>query len=137
MPLKLAGAVVCLALLAGPTAAQTAGRYDKLSIDDRSHVDALYLAQRPAGIATLSRDEIAARKGPAGWGGVFEDLKGRGYYPQGGTFAEVERAFYRPESAASKAQTAKANRKAARRGGMKGAMAARKAAAPAPGEQAK
>jgi hypothetical protein len=131
MPYKLAGAVIGLALLAWPGMA-AAGSYDGLSLEDRAHVDALYLAQQqPAGLQTLSRDEIAARRGPAGWNGVFEDLKGRGYYPHDRSFADVQRALYRPPSASAKAQAAQAANKAARRGGLKGAKAA-KAAAKAP-----
>jgi hypothetical protein len=138
MPLKLASALVCLALLAGPTAAQIVAPYDALPADDRGRVDALYLAQRPVGTSTLSRDEIAARKGPAGWGSVFEALKVQGYYPADRSFADVERAFYRPPSAAEKAQAAQAERKAARSGrAMRGAARARKGAAPAPAGTAK
>jgi hypothetical protein len=124
MRLKFVGAVVGLALLAGPAAAQTASRYDKLSADDRGHVDALYLAQRPVGMSTLSRDDIAAKKSPAGWNRVYDDLKAKGYYPATTSFADVVRSFHRPQSADAKTDRKAAARRNPLKGGARGAKAA-------------
>jgi len=94
MFLKLAAAVVSLAVMAGAAAAQTAGSYDRLPVGERGLVDALYDAQQSsADKPALTRDDIAGRKGTAGWGNVFKDLKAAGYYPDAKNFGEVVSAY--------------------------------------------
>lgn len=118
MSLKLAGALVSLALLASTAMAQTAGTYDSLSAGDRKHVDALYSAQQPpAGTPSLTPNEIAARKGDTGWGNVFKDLKAQGYYPDAKNFGGVVSAYHHEQNELRKEahRAAKAERKVDRR----------------------
>src|SRR5262245_37165570 len=93
MSLRFAGALLALALFAGPASAQTAAT--NLPAADQKHVEALYAAQQPpAGTQPLTRDEIAARRGEGGWGKVFKDMKAQGYYPDAKNFGDVVSAYH-------------------------------------------
>jgi hypothetical protein len=105
MSQRFVGALVGLALFAGPAAAQTAVTYDSLSVGDRNHVDALYGAQQPSdGTPALTRDDIAARKSGTGWGNVFKDLKAQGYYPDAKNFGEVVSTYRHQQNELRKEQ---------------------------------